>query len=256
MAKYHSKILTGDKIDYSGFVYAPINELGVVCLFGKLADKLGFEITIIRSAFPDCIARRKISNNKWQECKIEFEYTSKNFFLHKHDPEKCDIIVCWYNDWESCPDKIEIIELKNVIWRLKNGISPLGAKPQKSTNDILIEIKKNKKNPLLKAESIKKLMKDEKLKQYEIADLMNVKEGVVSRHLSLLKLPPLLQNELKDNKIPEYIAYKLGKISPFYIEEAYELYKSGEKIEKIIQKYPKSKKDIKWFKHSKFFNEK
>ena len=56
----------------------------------------------------------------WQSVKIEFEYKSSNFLIHGHDLLKCDIIVCWENDWNDCP--IPIISLKNKIKELKKKV--------------------------------------------------------------------------------------------------------------------------------------
>ena len=47
--------------------------------------------------------------------RIEFEYESRNFLRHLHDPSQCDIIVCWKHNWKGCPGEIEVIELGTVI---------------------------------------------------------------------------------------------------------------------------------------------
>jgi len=105
----------GPKIDFKSLSCAPVNELGVVYLFGVLHDVFDFKIEAIQSSFPDCIARRQVSNDKWEELRIEFEYMSRAFVQHKHDPEKADIIVCWKHNWKACPDHIEVIELSSLI---------------------------------------------------------------------------------------------------------------------------------------------
>lgn len=47
--------------------------------------------------------------------RVEFEYISKNFQVHGHDPKGCDFIVCWKDDWdEAC---IPIIELNKFGWQ-------------------------------------------------------------------------------------------------------------------------------------------
>jgi len=48
----------GEKINFKSLSCAPINELGVVYLFGVLHDALDFKIESIQAGFPDCIARR------------------------------------------------------------------------------------------------------------------------------------------------------------------------------------------------------
>lgn len=101
----------GDKISFKSLSCAPVNELGVVYLFGVLHDLLDLSIESIQSGFPDCIARRRVSENRWEEVRIEFEYESKNFADHKHNPNGCDMIVCWRHNWNDCPSNIEVIEL-------------------------------------------------------------------------------------------------------------------------------------------------
>jgi hypothetical protein len=103
----------GERIDFPGLFHAPVNELGVVYLFGILSDKLGFEVDSIQSGFPDCEAKRKLKNNRWQSVRIEFEYRSSNFIEHGHDITKCDLIICWEHDWNDCP--LEVISLKEYI---------------------------------------------------------------------------------------------------------------------------------------------
>ena len=108
----------GEAIDVPGLERAPINELGVVFLFGLLSKKLGFDVEGIRSAFPDCSAKRLVDpkRSRWKQVSIEFEYSSRSFLLHQHQSEHCDLIVCWIHDWPECP--IEVIALKDVIHKL------------------------------------------------------------------------------------------------------------------------------------------
>lgn len=111
------KSIVGDLINFRGLVYAPVNENGVIFLFGKVADDLNMYIEEIKIGFPDCIARRFIGKG-WERISIEFEFKSSNFKEHGHDPKLCDIIVCWIHDWADCP--IEVIELQSTIKYLEN----------------------------------------------------------------------------------------------------------------------------------------
>jgi hypothetical protein len=95
--------------------YEPVNEQGVVYVFGMVAERLKFEVERIQSEFPDCEAMREVEAGKWQRVKIEFEYASKNFHEHKHPLEGCDMIVCWIHNWPECPEEIEVIELKKIM---------------------------------------------------------------------------------------------------------------------------------------------
>ena len=115
MAKERSVV--GDLINFRGLVYSPINEQGVVYLFSKVAEDLNMYVEEVKTAYPDCIARR-FNGKGWEKIYIEFEYLSSNFQQHGHDPEECDLIVCWEHDWLQCP--IEVLELKSVIKGLPN----------------------------------------------------------------------------------------------------------------------------------------
>jgi hypothetical protein len=108
-------IIYGEPIDFRGLRYAPVNEQGVVYLFGLVSRELGFLIESIRTDFPDCEGKRCLNpeGTRWQHCRIEFEYKSSNFAEHGHDSEGCDIIVCWIHDWADAP--IEVLELKSAI---------------------------------------------------------------------------------------------------------------------------------------------
>ncbi|MGC9778298.1 MAG: hypothetical protein HZR80_03560 [Candidatus Heimdallarchaeota archaeon] len=112
------KSIVGEPINFRGLVYSPIRENGVIFLFGMIAEELNIVIEEIKISFPDCIARRFIGHGKWEKVRIEFEIQSKNFVHHGHNPEECDIIVCWEHNWSDCP--IEVLELKKIIKNLPN----------------------------------------------------------------------------------------------------------------------------------------
>ena len=54
----------------------------------------------------------------WQTAQIEFEYESRNFLDHGHDPEKCDVVICWKHNWPECPENLEIVALSKLIEKL------------------------------------------------------------------------------------------------------------------------------------------
>ncbi|MBI4496373.1 MAG: hypothetical protein HY689_00510 [Chloroflexi bacterium] len=108
----------GEPIDFRGLRHAPINEQGVVYLFGMISRELGFLVEAIQQGFPDCEAKREIrgQRGRWESVRIEFEFRSSTFKAHGHDPDGCDLIVCWEHDWPNCP--AEVLELKGAIQRL------------------------------------------------------------------------------------------------------------------------------------------
>ncbi|MGE5321267.1 MAG: homing endonuclease associated repeat-containing protein [Actinomycetota bacterium] len=103
----------GEPIPHPAMCHAPANENGVMVLFGAMAPALGFVITRVQAGFPDCEALRRMRNGRLQRVLIEFEYESRNFSLHLHDPAGCDLIVCWVHNWKECP--LEVIELSRII---------------------------------------------------------------------------------------------------------------------------------------------
>jgi len=115
MTSSNRKRVFGDKVQFKSLSCAPVNELGVVYLFGVLHETFDFKIESIQAGFPDCLARRKIGPNRWEEVRIEFEYESRSFVTHGHDPDGTDVIVCWRHNWADCPEKIEVIELSTLL---------------------------------------------------------------------------------------------------------------------------------------------
>ena len=105
----------GEPCDRSPMTNAPMNELGVMVLFGMVAAGLGLQVESVQGKFPDCLAKRQVAPGKWQHLRIEFEYESKNFKLHGHDPKGCDMIVCWRHNWKECPAEIEVVELSRLF---------------------------------------------------------------------------------------------------------------------------------------------
>jgi hypothetical protein len=109
------KSIVGDLINFRGLVYSPMNENGVIFLFGKVVEDLNMYIEEIKPGFPDCVGRR-FTGKGWERVAIEFEFRSSHFKNHGHDTKECDLIVCWENDWVNCP--IEVLELREVIQTL------------------------------------------------------------------------------------------------------------------------------------------
>jgi len=116
--------IVGPLINFRGLVYSPINEQGVVFLFGRILEDLNLYIEEIRIKYPDCVARR-YTGKGWERIYIEFEYLSSNFIQHGHDPDECNMIVCWKDDLNN-EDRIklqgiELVELKSYIKELENN---------------------------------------------------------------------------------------------------------------------------------------
>ncbi|HYX52294.1 MAG TPA: hypothetical protein VE783_02515, partial [Candidatus Limnocylindrales bacterium] len=78
-----------------------------------MAVQLGFLVLRVQKGFPDVEALRQVSKDHSELQKIEVEFLSRNFLDHGHDPKKCDLIVCWINNWPDCP--VEVMELSKMV---------------------------------------------------------------------------------------------------------------------------------------------
>jgi hypothetical protein len=120
VSKLDDRITYGELLNFRGLQHAPINEQGVVYLFGMISHELGFLIEAVQTGFPDCHGKRRVKGNRWQPVRIEFEYQSRNFLLHGHDATQCDLIVCWEHNWPGCP--IEVLSLQDRIKELHSSL--------------------------------------------------------------------------------------------------------------------------------------
>lgn len=112
------KRVFGSPLNFRELRHEPIDEQGVVFLFGMVARELGFLVESVRSPFPDCRAKRRVKGGNYVEVDIELEFRSSNFREHGHDPSGCDLVVCWVHDWPDCP--VEVLELKSAIQQLES----------------------------------------------------------------------------------------------------------------------------------------
>ncbi len=119
--KLSSRPTYGNPIDFRGLRHEPINENGVVFLFGMVARELGYSVEAVQAGYPDCEAKRQVGPGKWQRVRIEFEFESRNFRDHGHPVDGCDIIVCWRHNWPQCPPSLEVLDLGKVIQTLASS---------------------------------------------------------------------------------------------------------------------------------------
>ena len=78
-----------------------------------------WEVVRSQEGFPDLILRR---NGELYRCEVETQ--SLNFKLHKHDPNGCDFILAWVDNWRGSPLPVIALaplwETFKTIW----GIEP------------------------------------------------------------------------------------------------------------------------------------
>ena len=76
----------------------PKNERETILLYKLLQKQLGWKITYLQESFPDAIISKDGRN-----LKAEFEYRAQTFRHQAHPPERCDLLICWHNDWPDAP---------------------------------------------------------------------------------------------------------------------------------------------------------
>ena len=141
--EYQERSIVGSLINFRGMVYSPINEQGVVLLFGKILKDLNMYVEEVKTGYPDCVARRRTGKG-WEKVYIEFEYLSSGFKSHLEDfnnGKRCDLVVCWINNWKECP--VQVVELKEEIKNMEP--EPFGeeeVKQQESEYDLEHHIKR------------------------------------------------------------------------------------------------------------------
>jgi hypothetical protein len=115
------RVTYGAPLDFPTLRHEPVNEQGVVLLFGILAKDLGYVVESVQSGFPDCEAKRQIGPKRWQRVNIEFEFESRNFRDHRHPLTGSDVIVCWHHNWPDCPAHIEVLDLSSLLKSLRRS---------------------------------------------------------------------------------------------------------------------------------------
>lgn len=90
----------------------PSNEMETVILLATMQKEYGIQIKSAQRPFPDMLI--DINGNPFS---VEIEYKASNFIKHKHDPRKCDLIICWIDDIENDTGQqdfpLPIIQLAN-----------------------------------------------------------------------------------------------------------------------------------------------
>jgi len=87
-------------------------------IFAQRASRLGYTILESRIPFPDYIL--SVGSKR---ILAEAEFRTSDFLRHKHDLNRCDLIVAWEHDLSYMP--VPVLELKTeVIHRPRPGRPP------------------------------------------------------------------------------------------------------------------------------------
>jgi len=93
--------------------FTPSNEMGTREWFAANLNKFDYSIIKSQSGYPDYV----LEDGNGQQVKAEIEYTSDNFIAHGHNPDKCDLVVCWSHTQEVT---LPVLELSTGILHKAN----------------------------------------------------------------------------------------------------------------------------------------
>jgi hypothetical protein len=95
-----------------------VGENAVIFLFGRIYRYLNFYEFVIghEKALENDLDAWAYLEKENKGISVEFEAQSANFKKDKHDPEKCDLIVCWNDNWNGRPAKIDVFDLES-LWK-------------------------------------------------------------------------------------------------------------------------------------------
>lgn len=100
-------------------VFVPQNEMGVVFLLGGVIDRIGYRMAYIDGRYPDAVL---VGPDK-SKVKTELEFNASSFIAHGHNPDLCDLVICWNQDTKL---GLPVIELKRYYdtktgeWNFRN----------------------------------------------------------------------------------------------------------------------------------------
>jgi len=98
----------------------PTTEVEVRERFRILNEVFGlFEVLHSQEHVPDFILRTNSGKVIGAECEI----VSKHFRSHRHDPKKCDLIICWRHNWKESP--LPIFPIAH-LWFAYKGMKDAG----------------------------------------------------------------------------------------------------------------------------------
>jgi hypothetical protein len=87
------KSFVGDPIQWSGLVYSPLNNAGLLFALGTVAGSLGLLFEEFSDDFKTAVCRRNTPSG-WERLKVEFVYRSSEYF----PDDEIDLLICWIDD--------------------------------------------------------------------------------------------------------------------------------------------------------------
>lgn len=98
--------------------HPPRNEQETIACF-LLNKPASWLVSAMGITYPD--ASLVIENKTFL---VEFEYVSSNFISHKHNPKKCDFVICWAEDAPADMVGVPILAINKGVWSVPNSLAP------------------------------------------------------------------------------------------------------------------------------------
>ncbi len=109
-----------DKVNFRGLKSPPSNKGELMLIFGIVCEELSFMIEQFPQKGEFFRAKRKTGDKSktWESIIANFSLRSSDAVGDKSIIDKCDILICWKNDWLDCP--LEVLELSKTLTELEN----------------------------------------------------------------------------------------------------------------------------------------
>lgn len=215
-------------------MFQPKNEQGVIALFCMSVNDSPWSLVSIGTNYPDAVIQ--MGNEVWE---VEFEYMASNFVSHGHDPRKCDMIVCWENDYPDCPlpimalSQIEAISIgyekssahrkEAEYWKLRalkaerKLSAAMGQEPDTEPEPVIKKMSMDDLGEFVSGkvfEALCLISENPEMQQKDIAPLAGISPSTVSRCLRPLKDCGLLEHDGNEWKLhPQLVAQLNGKLA-------------------------------------------
>jgi len=115
--------LKGERFHFRGMQFPPADRVGVVFLFGMVANELGFFLeTVGEGSGFNGFRTHRLDETEWSPVRLLFVHHSAELIDKKDEIAVYTHLVCWEHDWSQCP--LPVLALSVLIQELPNYKRP------------------------------------------------------------------------------------------------------------------------------------
>jgi hypothetical protein len=115
--------LKGERLNFRGLQFPPADRVGVIFVFGMIANELGF---FLETAGDGCgfsgFRTHRLDSTEWSPSRLLFAHNSSDLLGLESQMTSHTHVVCWEHDWSQCP--LPVLALANLTRELPNYKRP------------------------------------------------------------------------------------------------------------------------------------